>query len=133
MSLNYDDLYYTNEHIFEYQGRRFSGVTEDYFPGGELCCRVTFLNGKEHGIAEEFYRSGKRMACRPYVNGAVHGTDIEWHENGQIKVERQVERGFLMSSQTFDESGNLMDEYVRAENDPMMEFLRARSADPPTA
>jgi antitoxin component YwqK of YwqJK toxin-antitoxin module len=133
MSVQYDDLWYTNEHIFEYQGRRFSGVTEDRFPGGELSCRVTFLNGKEHGIAEEFYRSGKRMARRPYVNGAVHGTDIEWHENGQVKVERQVERGLLLRSQTFDESGNLIDEYIRPENDPMMEILRTWRDNPPTS
>ncbi|MBB3210728.1 antitoxin component YwqK of YwqJK toxin-antitoxin module [Rhodopirellula rubra] len=125
-SVAYDDLYYNAAHSYEYDGKLYSGVAEEQFDDGKLRCRFRFHNGQQHGDAEEYYRTGAKRSVTPYVNGAVHGRTIEWHENGRIHIERDNEYGIMMQSREFDESGTLVNEYSRPDDDPMSVLVRKR-------
>lgn len=126
MAINYDDLIYTSEHVFVDDGGPFSGDAEELFPNGNVRCRFQFLNGKEHGVVEEFFSSGARKKCTPYSHGSIHGRETEWYEDGTVKAERDVEFGIQIRSREFDHSGNLTKEYVRPENDEIMEVVKKR-------
>ena len=125
-AVEYDDLVYADSHVFFYDGKPFSGVAEERFEDGSTRCVFPFTNGKEHGEVKTFFASGKPMKSTPYTNGAVHGVEREWFENGSLKIEREVEFGILVRSRTFDESGALVDEYVRPEDDSMMEAIKRK-------
>lgn len=122
--VDYDDLVYTDEHVFVHEGKPFTGVAEERFPDGQLRCVFPFEDGKEHGDVEEFFPSGLLMARTPYVRGVVHGRDTEWFEDGGVKVERDVEFGILMRSRTMDASGAILDEFTRSDDDGIMETIK---------
>lgn len=128
MSINYDELVYTNEHLFVLDGIPFTGDAVELFPNGIVRCHFKFLNGSEHGVVEEFFSSGARKSCTPYSHGSVHGRVIEWYSGGAVRVESDVEFGIQIRSREFDESGCLIKEYVRPEDDKIMEVVKRRRA-----
>lgn len=126
MAIDYDELMYTDEHVFVHDGLPFTGTAEERFPNGSVRCRFQFLDGKEHGVVEEYFSSGARKKCVPYLHGSVNGREFEWHESGAVKLEREVEFGIQISSREFDESGHLIKEYIRPDGDAMMDVVKAR-------
>jgi antitoxin component YwqK of YwqJK toxin-antitoxin module len=131
MAIEYDDLIYTAAHIFVHEGRPFTGITEDLFPNGQLQCRIHFKDGREHGIAEAYFPSGAKKSKTPYTGGAAHGRDTEWFESGAVRIERDIEFGFMIREKVFDESGNLVKEYIRPESDAIMEIIKRRRGENP--
>lgn len=125
-AVDYDDLVYTDAHVFLFDGEPFSGVAEERFEDGSMRCIFPFTNGREHGEVKTFFASAQPMKSTPYINGAVHGTEREWFENGSLRIERDVEFGILIRSRTFNESGALVEEYVRPDDDNMMEAVKRK-------
>ena len=124
--VDYDDLYYTDAHIFVLGNEPFTGIAESRYPNGDLRFRAPFKNGGQHGITEEFFPSGGKRNLTPYANGAPHGHVVEWYEDGTIKTESDVEFGILIRRLDYDTSGNLVDEYNRPDDDPMMDIIKSR-------
>ena len=122
--IKFDDLHYTASHIFELGGVAYTGVAEEVFEDGAVRCRHRFLDGQLHGDAEEFYESGAKKSITPYLNGVSHGRTIEWYEQGVVHIERDNEYGILIRCREFDHSGKLIDEYLRPDDDPMMEHVQ---------
>lgn len=60
--VEYDDLVYTDAHIFFFGEVPFSGIAESRYPNGNLRCRFQFQNGKQHGEAEEYFPSGSKRS-----------------------------------------------------------------------
>ena len=125
-NITYDELHYSDAHIYMHSGTPYSGVAENFYESGALFARFRFRDGKEHGDWEEYFESGRQRSVTPYKDGSVHGKSIQWFESGAIQLKRKNEFGIMLTMKEFDENGVLVNEYVRPNDDNMMEYVNQR-------
>ena len=61
-----------------------NGVSEGWYPNGQLQIREHFVNGVSHGLRERWHANGQRQSEATIESGQVVGTFLRWHENGQL-------------------------------------------------
>lgn len=118
-----DDLTYENSRLYTYQGSLFTGTAYEYFADGSVASEINIFEGKEHGVSKDFYPSGKVKYQVNYVHGLKEDVESEWYESGALKEENMLRKGYLMESKKWSESGELLDEYVRPDDDPIFEIV----------
>ncbi len=119
----YDDIEFSDDRRYFYEGRLFTGVGVELTKGGVLRSEIEFLNGLQHGWARGYYLNGQISVEIPYDNGLRDGVEKKWFENGRHRLENRFERDVLLSSRRWSEDGCLEDEFVRPEDDVLFECL----------
>lgn len=101
-----------------YHGELFSGEVEERSPNGALISLDAYSNGVQDGPSREWYPDGSRRGEGTMRQGRPVGTFREWHPNGVLASERVIaDDGLtLLSSRKWDETGQIIRDWVRQEN-----------------
>lgn len=70
-----------------------NGVSEGWYPNGQLQIREHFVAGVSHGQRERWHPSGQRQSEATIERGQVVGTFRRWHENGQLAEQIEMKAG----------------------------------------
>lgn len=119
-----DTLEYTNESIYMWQGKPFTGIGYECLPNGDLISEVSYVDGIQRGIAREWYSSGQLHVEEHYIDGSKHGECREWFENGQLKIEAVYEFSILVKQKMWDEKGRLVKVFEIDEGDSLYSTLK---------
>lgn len=122
-SLVYDDGQYYLD------GKPFTGVAyilednADWVQG-----EIEIKDGLESGVKREWWKPGKLMSEATWRGGALHGKLRSWHSNGQLDEEGEYEFGIPIWERTWDEDGELLEEYQLKEGEPNYAYLQKMRA-----
>lgn len=107
MNPSEDDLIENANGLMCFEGRPFSGITEDFYEDGQIAHRRTWLNGLQHGLQQDWYGSGQISMEESSCMNQLHGYRRAWHPNGKLAYETLGEHGHLITHKEWDEQGNL--------------------------
>jgi hypothetical protein len=116
MKVQYDNLEYTTEGVFFYQGIPFTGCAVDDSVEG-LYSTGTFLDGREHGVAEIRGVNGNLLEEIPYFMGFQHGIRRKWLSDGTLVSVQEIEYGMLMKEFSRDNQKGMVLVYERPQSD----------------
>jgi len=105
-------LEYDENHLICYKGKPFTGI--GYYPfddGLGLAYEVHYQDGHEHGLKRKWHSRGQLEYEIPMLRGMGHGIITMWHPNGQKKEVIHAEYGITWHRITWDEQGNIIDEF----------------------
>ncbi|BBO32891.1 hypothetical protein PLANPX_2503 [Lacipirellula parvula] len=119
MQVFYDQLEYSNDHIYLFNGLRFTGTAVEFYANGTLLSELHFEAGLQHGITREYHPAGTNKLEVPYVHGLRHGIEREWHDDGTVYREMEFAYDVLMNSRTLTRDGTLLEEFHRGPNDAL--------------
>ncbi len=110
MRINHDDLDYTDELIFEWQEKPFTGIAYE-LEDDTLQSEISYIDGVQQGITREWYLSGQLKIECLYKNGSLHGYYREWFKNDQMKTDRLYELAVLVRKKDWDVNGVLLEDF----------------------
>jgi antitoxin component YwqK of YwqJK toxin-antitoxin module len=122
--VNTDDIEFTDDYRYMWNGLPFSGIGFDAGEDGTLLSEMEFREGILDGMARDFYPSGCVKSESQYRNNTLDGTVREWSQEGILQRVETYERGICIRRQVRDESGQLTLNYELDENDPQFELLQ---------
>ena len=76
----------------KYENGNLNGIQEDYYPSGELGCRVNYSNGIIVGDLEVFYKNGNIMIRKSFKDGDLTG-EIFYKKNGSTTSKYDLTSG----------------------------------------
>jgi antitoxin component YwqK of YwqJK toxin-antitoxin module len=126
ITVQYDDLHYTSEGLFKYDGIPFTGSGVQHSENGALWCEVHFVDGHEHGMARDYFPSGKVKCEIPYFRGVMHGSKREWFEQGGLKKQCELVYGVLMESTEWTADNVVVEHFVRDPGDMLAKIAEKR-------
>ena len=125
MTINDDDLLYRMEDgAYLYEGERFTGIAQGFTSEGARVSEIAYVNGIQEGQAKYWYPSGELLGEAHYLNNSLHGASREWHQNGQLKRDAEYEHAILLKEKKWSQNGELVEEYLLTENDPLFKTLQ---------
>ncbi len=72
---------------------RLDGLSEGWFPDGQLQVREYFRLGIAHGTRVRWFPDGTIQSEAEIVEGKLHGTFRRWHPNGVLAEKTEMKRG----------------------------------------
>jgi antitoxin component YwqK of YwqJK toxin-antitoxin module len=93
MRVNTDEIEFTNDYGYRWNGRPFSGVGLEFNSNGTVCCENEFQNGMQHGTTRTVHptvlvHSEEHCECN-----TLYGFLRIWNEDGVLEREEEYERG----------------------------------------
>lgn len=90
--------------------RIYHGVTEQYYPSGQINWRSYFRHGEPHGVDLNWYPNGHLEQESPYYRGEEwHGVLRRWYENGQQECEEHWIHGKQDGTSTYWKEDGALD------------------------
>lgn len=98
----------SNIEIFYFNGEKFTGIIYwqvNDFVGSEFQVK----NGVKDGLEKEFLANGIISSEINYEEGQEEGIGKYFYESGKLKDRIYFEMGSIVWSETYDETGNLLE------------------------
>jgi antitoxin component YwqK of YwqJK toxin-antitoxin module len=95
----------------------FTGVAVAYWPDGGVQEEQSFVDGKKDGAHRIYTPSAVLLEETPYRADLIEGLSWTWHDNGQMARELFALAGVPLFRRTWDDRGDLLEEYKLDEND----------------
>jgi hypothetical protein len=111
-------LEYPGDGLYYLDAEPFSGIAFFLAEDGWEKSEIEYRRGLRWGTAKEWYLPGAPMREATYYRGVLHGRAVEWHSNGRLAEEGEYEHGFALWKKSWDEAGNLTEDYRLDETDP---------------
>ena len=73
---------------FTWEGRPFTGTTEDHYKSGKLKARYGIREGRYHGLVEEWHDNGQQKTRTSYQDGRHEGDNFYWNADGSLQVHK---------------------------------------------
>ncbi|AWQ14959.1 toxin-antitoxin system YwqK family antitoxin [Bacillus velezensis] len=132
IGVDFEDLWFSSvsdeilDNPEDENGQPFTGLAYELYPNGQIIYFTKYKNGLAHGLTSEFYENGNKKSEKEYRYGQLHGKSIIWFENGRKKSEQQYEHSILICEKSWDEEGNLLNQYELDTSSPHFEILESR-------
>ena len=97
--------------LYTWEGEPFTGVAFDVDDSGNLISEITYQEGIENGSEKNWYPDGQLESVRNNKWNRIHGDFKEWYPDGQVKIEGKCELGYVVWRKSWDDAGNLTEEY----------------------
>jgi antitoxin component YwqK of YwqJK toxin-antitoxin module len=111
MEIESSQLTMTEDYVYLYQGQPFTGLAYETYQGRRLS-ETHYEQGFKQGLARRWYPGTELLYYElAYVQNVLHGTNRKWYENGQLKIESQEEQGVTLWRKTWDQQGELIEDY----------------------
>lgn len=104
----------------------FTGTAVERWPAGQLATQLSFADGIQEGWTRGWHENGVMRSETFYRRGRVVGVTREWYSNGQLKLEKEIEHGICVWSKEWNETGDLVRDYVLPEDHPQYKTLQLR-------
>lgn len=82
------------------------GMYKSWYPNGNKCMEVFYINGNEHGTFK-FYSLKALYQTIQYVNGIFHGKVITYNSDGSLYKEVIYENNIKINTINYSEKLNL--------------------------
>ncbi|RZJ91863.1 MAG: hypothetical protein EOO60_07490 [Hymenobacter sp.] len=89
------------------------------------------IEGVKQGLETEYYPDGKVQAVSQYSHNLLDGPLIRYYENGAVEEKALFEKGVCIRSTSYDEAGQITEEYTISEQSPeqpWLTYLRQKSS-----
>ncbi|MDY6992822.1 MAG: hypothetical protein SVR94_09500 [Pseudomonadota bacterium] len=107
-----EELFESDGDLTIYDGMPFTGIGYDPFPnGGDVEYETSYKAGLPHGYKRKWHDSNQLAYEITYINGLKHGKEVHWYSDGEVKSESMFEFGIKVHSKTWDEKGNIIDQF----------------------
>jgi antitoxin component YwqK of YwqJK toxin-antitoxin module len=127
MEIDDNELYLTDKELYEFQGQPFSGKAVEHSPDGVLIGANEYVDGMLDGVSRVWYPSGRQLKEEEHFRrNSRHGPSREWFEDGRPKRDTLFEHSIRVSEKKWDESGNLVRNFVLSEEAPLFKVLEKR-------
>ena len=114
----------TEDHEYLHEGAPFTGVAVESRDGHRLC-ETHYEDGMRHGLRRRWYPGGALVWTEErFHQNCAHGLSQEWYESGLLRRETQFEMGHVLFSTSWDQSGEVEEEYTLSESDPAYRLLQ---------
>lgn len=121
--VNYDDLVFSDDHLYLFKGVAFSGLARELNEDGSVGSELEFSEGKQHGFARSFFGDGRLKHEIRYRCGLRHGTEKHWYADGKLREHREFRFDVMMESREWSVDGSLTAEFIRAEDDHLYQLV----------
>jgi antitoxin component YwqK of YwqJK toxin-antitoxin module len=101
------ELEFDDELIYRWHGSLFTGVGYEDVPGVGLS-EISYRCGVQEGPARDWYPSGVLKAESHFHDNVLHGITREYAENGILTKESFQEYGILVNRRERDENGDMI-------------------------
>jgi antitoxin component YwqK of YwqJK toxin-antitoxin module len=128
--------YYENGKLAGYgsfENNLMVGEWKTYYENGSLLSVVNYVLGLQTtmdawdqkgnhvivngtGTLTVYYENGNPKHQSTYKNSKGTGKNISWYENGKKKLEFEIKDGKVISSKSWDEDGNLLEDEIKWNN-----------------
>ena len=121
-----NDLVMTEDYEYLHQGQPFTGVAVATLNGHRLT-EEHFEDGCKHGVSRRWFEDSDQLQSeRWYRENTMHGISRDWYESGQLKSESHDEHGITVKRTTWNQFGEVVEEYVLSSDDALHEILQMR-------
>lgn len=72
---------------------QLNGVSEMWYPNGQLEVREHFKDSVSDGLREKWYENGARKSEAHIVHGKIEGIFQSWHQNGELAERIPMKNG----------------------------------------
>ena len=86
MRVPVDELDYSDQHIYLYEGQPFTGIAYEALPDGQVVAEEAYVDGGLKGLSREWYPTGALKSEGYYKSGAPHSAK-EWCQDGILNLE----------------------------------------------
>jgi antitoxin component YwqK of YwqJK toxin-antitoxin module len=124
--VDFDSLEQDDEGRMLHQGHPFTGTAIELRPNGVLASRMDYVDGVQDGWVRGWHENGVLNEETFYREGGVFGITREWYANGQLKLEEEIEHGIRLWGKAWNESGELVKDYVLPEDHPNYQAVQKR-------
>jgi len=118
-----DEIDFSDDLIYFYAGKRFTGVSYDDVPGYGLS-EITYLDGLQEGPARDWYASGQLKSEANFHRNVRHGVSREWAESGELQKEDLYEFGVHVRSHVFGDCGEVTVAFELSDESPNFALLK---------
>ncbi|HEX8325914.1 MAG TPA: hypothetical protein VF629_00120 [Hymenobacter sp.] len=118
-----------NVTVLYQNGQPYSGTVYE-MSQGRTDVEYEVFNGVKHGIETEFYPDGKIQSVSQYIGNLLDGPLINYYESGAVEEKAIFEKGVCVRSTSYDENGQVVEEYTISEESPeypWLTYLRQKS------
>jgi antitoxin component YwqK of YwqJK toxin-antitoxin module len=99
--------------LVTFNGKPFTGIGFDPFPGGEgVEYETEYKNGLAHGLRRKSNVYGQLEYEVSCYEGVKHGEETHWFPDGAVKLKAIYEYGIKVSSRSWDKDGKLDNEFI---------------------
>jgi antitoxin component YwqK of YwqJK toxin-antitoxin module len=120
------ELGYESEAFRTFNGGPFSGVAVEKDARGKVVAETCYVDGVREGYTRLWDSAGNLKQEAFFSDGALHGLLRAWHANGNVAELATYELDICLSSDTFSETGELMESHRLTESDPPFQLLVKR-------
>ncbi len=122
--VDFEELGYdTEKYLDTFDGKPFTGIAYETHPDGSLASETAFTDGLKDGRSVAWYASGQIKEEYHMRQGSGHGLFRGWFESGNLKKEMMREYGIVVWDRTYDEEGNIMENFVLPEDSVRYKIL----------
>jgi antitoxin component YwqK of YwqJK toxin-antitoxin module len=102
----------------------FTGVAFSLYEDGSLKSETEYKNGLKWGLERYWFGSGILEYEAELQRGVVYGKKRVWHPDGRLKEEGDYEHGITLNRKTWDEDGNIVEDFELSKTDSNFNLLR---------
>ena len=84
------------------------GLSQKYFPSGELSSKINYKNGEPHGSWKSYYKNGQLYYDSTYKDGKREGERKEYFKNGKIHEIQFHENDKFISGEKYYLDGSVI-------------------------
>lgn len=98
-------------HEYSYDNGERNGLMKRFYKNRpkKRPTEFNYKYGMQHGLIKYWFENGNVSSQEIYYFGQPDGLRQEWHENGQLKRESKYDKGILVSTKCWDESGKIIE------------------------
>ncbi len=103
----YDRLEYAADGTFTLDGKKFTGVAQEFHPDGKTLSKLyEYKDGVFDGTTREYYENGQASSSTQWQKGKRHGANLYWDEDGNAIKRQRYEHDVAVETVEMDENGN---------------------------
>ncbi len=119
-----DVLDYPGDGYYYLDDEAFTGVAFSLHEDGWLKSETEYKHGLKWGLERHWFGPGNLEYEAELQQGVLQGRKRVWHRNGKLKQEGNYEHGIELKSKTWDEGGNLVEDFELKVTDSNFTLLR---------
>ena len=101
--VEYADLEYASDGTFTLDGKKFSGVAQEFHKDGTtISKRYEYKDGLFEGTTREYYENGQISASTQWKAGQRHGANMYWNEQGKEMKRQRYEHDVAVETVVLD-------------------------------
>ena len=118
-----DSLDYPGDGWFYLDDEPFTGIAFSLYEDGTVESETEYQHGLAWGMDRGWFDPNQLQYEIEMQRGSVYGKKRIWYPDGKLKEEGDYEYGITLSRKTWDDDGNLVEDFELKETDSNFKLL----------